>query len=213
MAENTVLNLGTGGDTIASDDIGGIKFQRVKLIEGADGVNDGDVSATNPLPVVSTCYPVTVQTDVTRPADVLVYAVGDCISNSTSVPTAGGFTFTSAARVSGGCGIITDAIITSSNDPATRLAGEVFIFNQAATAVNDNVAFVVSDTEIKTCVAVIPFSCFDAGNNQLAHVTGLNIGFTCVGTANLRFLLRTRNAYTPASAEVITVTLKILQTN
>jgi len=54
MADNTVLNAGSGGDTMASDDIGGIKFQRVKLIHGADGVNAGDVATGNPLPVVQT---------------------------------------------------------------------------------------------------------------------------------------------------------------
>lgn len=51
MADNTVLNTGTGGDTIASDDIGGVKFQRIKLVHGADGVNAGDVSTANPLPI------------------------------------------------------------------------------------------------------------------------------------------------------------------
>lgn len=51
MADNTILNIGSGGDTIATDDIGGVKYQRVKLIQGADGVNDGDISLGNPLPV------------------------------------------------------------------------------------------------------------------------------------------------------------------
>jgi hypothetical protein len=37
MAENVVLNSGTGGDTAAADDIAGIKYQRVKLSLGADG--------------------------------------------------------------------------------------------------------------------------------------------------------------------------------
>ena len=54
MADNTDLNAGSGGDTIATDDIGGVKFQRVKLIHGADGTNDGDVSSANPLPVGGT---------------------------------------------------------------------------------------------------------------------------------------------------------------
>lgn len=45
------MNAGAGGDTYASDDIGGVKFQRVKLVEGADGTNDGDISSANPLPV------------------------------------------------------------------------------------------------------------------------------------------------------------------
>lgn len=52
MTDNTTLPIpSTSGDIIATDDIGGIKFQRVKLIHGADGVNDGDVSTANPFPV------------------------------------------------------------------------------------------------------------------------------------------------------------------
>ena len=54
MADNTTLNTGTGGDVIASDDIGGVKYQRVKLIHGADGVNSGDVSNVNPFPTTVT---------------------------------------------------------------------------------------------------------------------------------------------------------------
>lgn len=49
MADDTVLP-GTG-DTIAADDIGGVKYQRVKLIHGANGVNSGDVEHSNPFPV------------------------------------------------------------------------------------------------------------------------------------------------------------------
>ena len=51
MSDNTTLNPGVGGDIAASDDIDGIKYQRVKLTLGADGVNDGDLSAANPMPV------------------------------------------------------------------------------------------------------------------------------------------------------------------
>lgn len=54
MADNITTNPGTGGDTLAADDIGGVKFPRTKLVIGADGVNDGDVSASNPLPVSGT---------------------------------------------------------------------------------------------------------------------------------------------------------------
>jgi hypothetical protein len=50
MSDNTVLNAGAGGDTIATDDIGGVKHQRVKIQHGADG-SAVDVSAANPLPV------------------------------------------------------------------------------------------------------------------------------------------------------------------
>lgn len=56
MADNTQLNTGAGGDVVASDDISGVKFQRIKLIHGIDGINDGDIAGTNPLPVKQTDF-------------------------------------------------------------------------------------------------------------------------------------------------------------
>jgi hypothetical protein len=50
MSDGTTLNAGSGGDVIATDDISGVKHQRVKVQHGADG-SASDVSATNPLPV------------------------------------------------------------------------------------------------------------------------------------------------------------------
>lgn len=50
MADNTTLNTGSGGDVIASDDIAGVKYQRVKVSVGADG-SAADASLTAPLPV------------------------------------------------------------------------------------------------------------------------------------------------------------------
>lgn len=54
MSDNTTLDAGSGGDTIATDDISGVKFPRSKIVIGADGTNDGDVSSANPLPVTGT---------------------------------------------------------------------------------------------------------------------------------------------------------------
>ena len=52
MADNLGYTPGTGA-TVASDDIGGIQYQRVKVTTGVDGVAN-DVSATNPMPVTGT---------------------------------------------------------------------------------------------------------------------------------------------------------------
>lgn len=156
---------------------------------------------------------VTVATDVTRPADTTAYAINDALSDSTSAPTTGGFTFTSAARTSGGSGVITDATICTAADQGTLLQGEIMIFNQAVTNINDNSAFAITDAEAKTLIGKIPFTLEDIGNNGWFHAQNLSIGFTCVGTANLRFLIRVKNAYTPISAEVFTFTLKIMQVN
>ena len=55
MADNIILPTSdAGGATVALDDIGGVKYPRSKIVIGADGTNDGDVSAANPLPVKGT---------------------------------------------------------------------------------------------------------------------------------------------------------------
>lgn len=51
MADNTLLPYTK--DIIASDDIDGVKYQRMKLIYGDDGYNGGDVSNANPLPIIN----------------------------------------------------------------------------------------------------------------------------------------------------------------
>jgi len=54
MVDNVKVDPGTGGGSplVAADDVGGgVVVQRVKLMLGADGVNDGDVSSSNPVPV------------------------------------------------------------------------------------------------------------------------------------------------------------------
>lgn len=50
MADNVTTNPGTGGADFATDDIGGVHWQRVKVTWGVDGVAN-DASASNPLPV------------------------------------------------------------------------------------------------------------------------------------------------------------------
>jgi len=54
MADDTLLNPGSGGDLLATESLGGTperKMARGKLVIGAKGTDDGDVHAGNPLPV------------------------------------------------------------------------------------------------------------------------------------------------------------------
>jgi len=54
MADDVTLNTMTGGDVIGADEIAGVKYQRVKIIAGANGTNDGDVCTATPLPIAGT---------------------------------------------------------------------------------------------------------------------------------------------------------------
>jgi hypothetical protein len=49
MADQVQITPGVGVQ-VASDDIAGVQYQRMKLVAGVDGVSEGDVAKTNPLP-------------------------------------------------------------------------------------------------------------------------------------------------------------------
>ena len=51
--QSTTLATPASGEIVAADEIGGAKYQRVKVIIGKDGTNDGDVSAANPIPTAA----------------------------------------------------------------------------------------------------------------------------------------------------------------
>lgn len=168
------------------------------------------IASATPLNVAS--YAVTATTSFSRPADSNAYVAGDAIADSTSAPTTGGFTLTSMGRASGGSGVITDLIILS-NDTAA-LAGELWIYDSSVTATNDNAALSVSDVDQAKLVAKVPFNLVGETNNAVAHIQNLSIGYTCVGSANLRFLMKaTGGTLTTVSANTYTVRAKGVGSN
>jgi hypothetical protein len=52
MPDNVNITPGVGA-AIAADDVGGVLHQQVKLTLGGDGVSEGSVSSSNPLPVAA----------------------------------------------------------------------------------------------------------------------------------------------------------------
>lgn len=168
MADNKVLPFTGTGDanaTFATDEIAGVNWQRIKLTLGADGVNDGDIASGNPMPVevVATQTPIPVgnyaiasTASFTRPNDATAYTAGDVVCNSTSAPTI--LTFADASRASGGSGTIIGASMVLGTNPATKPIYELWLFNTSVTIDNDNAGFTPTDTEMQSCVAVIPLA-------------------------------------------------------
>lgn len=151
-----------------------------------------------------------ITTTMTRPADTNIYAAGDQVSNSTTAPTI--ITFANAARVSGGTGVIVGATITDSvlGSPLPDL--ELWLFDTTATPNNDNAAFAPTDGVANTVVAVIHLSATYAGTvNVILDSGALSIPFVTVAGTSLFGMLVVRNSYTPASGEVFSVRLRLLQ--
>jgi hypothetical protein len=190
----------------------GVAVWAVQKATPADVSTDGDYApfqvSGGGLWVRQASSIVRVATSITRPSNTTQYAINDIWAATTEA--VGGSTFTGAARVSGGGGVITDAIITSSVTGA--LQGEVLLFNQAITEIADNAVTVFSDADLLNMVGKISFTLETAGaNNSFYHAQNLGLAFVCTGSANLRYVIRVKNTYTPASAEVLNVALKIIQ--
>lgn len=85
MADNLLVNTGTGV-SIAADLIGTDLHQRVKIVIGNDGTNGGDVSATNPIPMIGTITTGTVNVvNVLSATGVLVTSVAALTTGTVNV--------------------------------------------------------------------------------------------------------------------------------
>lgn len=147
----------------------------------------------------------------TRPNDTNAYSGGDAINNSTSAPVV--ITFTNAARVAGGSGLIIGATMTKSTNGSTGEGFDLHLFDTTVTLANDNVADAASDAEALTYVGTINFNvATDLGANNRAYVaTGVNLPFVTVGSANLFGKLVARGAYAPGAQEVFAFRLLLQQ--
>jgi hypothetical protein len=128
MADNTTLNAGAGGDVIASDDISGVKYQRVKLTLGVDGVNDGDVSTSNLLPVATDHH-----SDVST-------------NNSTSTPLGISATFTGTGEDVHDYGALTCQLYADEDSAAN---GMTFQFSTDNTNWDDVYSFTMTGGETR----------------------------------------------------------------
>jgi hypothetical protein len=229
MADNVTLP--ATGSVVASDDVGGVQYQRVKLVDGTldssagipgDATNGLDVDVTriqageNHLGEVGG-RTVVISASFTRPADTNAYAAGDAVTNSTSSPSQ--MTFSGAGRVNGASGVILSAVLIDEANQTTKGQFELWLFDTSVTPDNDNAAFARSNAECETLIGVIPFNTAfvaNAGSGSSGKVVfpapGLSIPFKCGGaTTSIFGLLVVRNAYTPISAEKLVVRLQISQ--
>lgn len=153
-----------------------------------------------------------VEATYTRPADTNAYTAGDVIANSTSAATI--LTFSGVARAETGSGLIQAATLIDSVAASTKLDADLYLFDTTVVMEQDNAAWDPSDAEMLTCLGVVEFRGANfktCGANGITHVQGIGLPFVTVGGKDLYGILVARNAYTPASAEVLKVRLHILQ--
>jgi hypothetical protein len=172
MADNVAITPGDG-DVVGADDIGGVKYQRVKMIIGADGTNDGDVAAGNPLPTVLTAGTAGIG-KLTANSGV---DIGDVDVTSSALPTGAstadkqGIAGTDLVGGAGAVAAGVQRVTLASDDPAvTDLA-----------AIEVLLGTIDADTgAIKTAVEIID-NAIDGTEMQVDVVASLPAGTNAIG--------------------------------
>jgi hypothetical protein len=148
-----------------------------------------------------------------RPADTATYAAGDVINESASAGS--GWVFDNVAREAGRGAILQSALLIQSVAQSLKLDADLFLFDAAPAAQNDNLAWAPSDAEIKNCVAVVRFfggTFVGSASNGVLMAEGIAKPLQCApASASLFGVLVARNAYVPTSAEEITIKLAVVQ--
>ena len=149
---------------------------------------------------------------ITRPANTTAYTIGDVIA---AVTTDDYYTFSGLQTEHGFTGTIERALCVSSANQATLPDLQLFLFSAAMVEVADNGPAAFTDAEMLTLIGIIDFSVNDwvagaiasgASGNAVCKVDNLGMPYVAAGD-DMYGQLVVRNAYTPVSSEVFTVTL------
>lgn len=177
MADNVAITAGTG-TSIATDDVGGAHYQKMKLFDGSDGGTDFAVVDTgNALGVRSRrdLSRISVQSSGLTTATT-AYSTGDQVGAI--------FEFANAARASGGSGTIVGIVLISAADIIG--AYDAAIFDSSVSLAADNAAFTISDADALKLVGLSQLAgAFDIGANRIAQAFNVAIPYVCSGSASL----------------------------
>ena len=161
----------------------------------------------------------TIEVELTRPADTLDYAAGDCINTATSGSTL--LTFANASKATG-TGIIIASARFQTNDK-TKFLGKRFRLhlyrdNTGVVAINDNVAFEMLYASSSKRFGYIDFtfpSVADGGatDSIAVQIDGINKVVQLVGTSIYAQLQILDAVTAPVSVAKIKMHLHVIQTN
>lgn len=155
MADNFTTAPGTGGETFASDDIGGVQYPRFKLTLGADGINGGDVSTANPMPT-------TALTDTQLRA--LPVAISGALTDAQLRA--------SAVPVSLSATTVTNTVAVSGPLTDTQLRATAVPVSLASTTITGSVAVTGPLTDTQLRATAVPVSVASLANAQGSTTTG-----------------------------------------
>lgn len=135
MSDGTILNLGAGGDTIATEDIAGVKYELVKIGFGSAGVFTR-VDATNRLPIALSAA------DIAAIAPLIIQPVSGTFWQATQPVSGAFFQATQPVSIAASVAVTNlDVALSTRLKPADTLAAVTSLtqFNGQAIALNTGV--------------------------------------------------------------------------
>lgn len=159
---------------------------------------------------------VEVQGSITRPADTTAYAAGDAISDNATTPTSGGYFSFTLSGINGGAFTLIDFTLHKSAQGSTNATFDLLLFTTLPdlAGFEDNAALGITDAEMKECKGVVRFAAADWANVGTGDIQTVT---KCIGvvagssTMTIYGILTAQAAYTPGSAEVLTLTAHAIQ--
>jgi hypothetical protein len=132
MADNVAITAGLG-TSIATDDIGGVQYQRVKVTFGADG-SAADVSSSAPLPITTSLLPISLGQKAKSAALAVTLASDeDLLTANAEWETVAASQSDQALGATGGAGDFLSHLVVV---PATTSPGAVSIKDGAGSAIS-----------------------------------------------------------------------------
>lgn len=209
MADNVAITAGSG-TTVATDDVAGVHYQQVKLVasaldsasplsraedaahtDGEHGImalavrnyagagTDGDYSA------LSAASDGNLRVDAHRDC-VVLQAQSSGLTTATTAYSAGDqvgaiFSLASAARASGGNGVIVGVTLTSALDATGPF--DVVFFRDTVTLAADNAAFSISAADTRKVVGIAALvGVYDLGSGRIATTNSIGIPYDCTAS-------------------------------
>jgi len=211
------------GEVAATDDVSGRHFQRIKLDFGGDGATT-PVTASVGLPVSALASEahvgqvggnmVNASANFTRPADTTAYAANDLVANSTTAGSVDAMSLT-IGRIAAGSAMLRRAKLHKSGTSVTNANFRVHLFRADPTTVTngDNGAFSVSGVAdyLGAFDVNIGQAFTDGAAGFGVPTVGGEIAIKLASGQVIYALLQALGAYTPASAEVFTLTVEAYQ--
>lgn len=157
MADNVPITAGVG-TSVATDDISGVHFQRVKLV-------DGTLESTDVVPKVAS-PDIVITIDVTPDTSALID--GDVAFATQEVAN--------AARINGGTMTLQSVVIADVDDQGAAI--DLIFFDANTTLGAENSGPDIDDTEVQTIIGRVQVgqgAYYDLGANRVACIYGIGL--------------------------------------